>query len=143
MKARKNIAIPFYKAAKSFAEVLPMLLGVLLLMGLFQTFISKEIILSIFTGNIWRDTLIGALAGSISAGNPIVSYMIGGELLKQQVSLLAVTAFMVAWVTVGVIQLPAEIHILGERFAIARNIISFILSILVSIATVLTLTLIQ
>ena len=96
-----------------------------------------------FTGNVWRDTLIGAMSGSISAGNPIVSYMIGGELFKQQVSLLAITSFMVAWVTVGVIQLPAEALILGRRFALARNIISFILSILVSIATVATLMLIQ
>ena len=120
-----------------------MLLGITLLLGLFQTFVSNQIISSVFSGNLWRDALIGAMTGSISAGNPIISYIIGGELLKQEVSLLAVTSFMVAWVTVGVIQLPAEALILGRRFAIARNIISFILSILVSIATVATLTLIQ
>lgn len=139
----KNIIASFYKALKSFGAMLPMLLGVTLLLGLFQTFVSKELISSVFTGDLLRDTAIGAMIGSISAGNPIISYIIGGELLKQQVSLLAVTSFMVAWVTVGVIQLPAEALILGRRFAIARNIISFILSILVSTATVATLMLIQ
>jgi hypothetical protein len=48
-----------------------------------------------------------------------------------------VTAFLVAWVTVGIIQLPAEIMMLGKRFAITRNILSFIFSILVAIMTVL------
>ena len=139
----KNIISSFHKAFKNIAEILPVLLGVILLLGLFQTFVSKQTISSVFTGNLWWDTAIGSLFGSISAGNPIVSYIIGGELLKQNVSLLAVTAFMVAWVTIGIIQLPAEALILGKRFALARNIISFILAILVSMATVSTLMLIQ
>ena len=81
----------------------------------------------------------GSTVGSISAGNPITSYIIGGELLKEGISLFAVTAFITAWVTVGIIQLPAEASILGKRFALARNILSFIFSIIVAIATVLTL----
>ena len=73
--------------------------------------------------------------GSISAGNPITSYIFGGELLDQGINLLAVTAFLVAWVTVGLVQLPAESFLLGKRFAILRNAISFIFSIFVAIIT--------
>ncbi|MCK4456785.1 MAG: hypothetical protein KAW39_03505 [Thermoplasmata archaeon] len=119
-----------------------MLIGVVLLLGLFRTFVSKETISSVFTGDVMSDTLIGALIGSVSAGNPILSYIIGGELLNEHVSLFAVTSFIVAWVTVGMVQLPAEAAILGKRFAIVRNILSFILAILVSMATVATLTVI-
>ncbi|NMX22239.1 hypothetical protein C5S30_07475 [ANME-1 cluster archaeon GoMg4] len=118
-----------------------MLLGVILLLGLFSVFVTSEMISSVFTGELLRDTVIGSLIGSISAGNSIVSYIIGGELLKEQVSLFAVAAFIVAWVTVGVVQFPAEAAILGKRFAAARNILGFILAIIVSIATVTTLTL--
>lgn len=142
-KKQRNILTAFYKTLKNFGSALPMLLGVILLLGLFQTFVSKKMIFSIFSGNALTDTLIGAIFGSISAGNPITSYIIGGELLKDGVSLFAVTAFIVTWVTVGVIQLPAEAGILGKKFALKRNIISFFLAILVSIATVTTLTLIQ
>jgi len=81
--------------------------------------------------------------GSISAGNPVTSYIIGGELVKENVSLIAITSFIVAWVTVGIIQLPAEAAILGQRFACTRNALGFILSILISIATVKTLMVIQ
>jgi len=138
-KGKKTIAHSFYKAIKSFGTTLPMLLGVILLLGLFSVFVSSEMISSVFTGELLRDTVIGSLIGSISAGNPIISYIIGGELLKEQVSLFAVAAFIVAWVTVGVVQFPAEAAILGKRFATARNILCFILAIMVSIATVTTL----
>ena len=136
---QKNIVNSFYKAIKGFGKTLPMLFGVILLIGLFRVFVTKQMISSIFTGEFLSDTLVGSVIGSISAGNPITSYIIGGELLEEDVSLFAVTAFMVAWVTVGIVQYPAEAAILGKRFATIRNIVSFILAILVSIATVMTI----
>ena len=139
MTYKESIAISFYKALKSFGVTLPVLLGVLLLLGLFKTYVSPQLISSVFTGELFRDTVIGSVIGSVSAGNPITSYIIGGELLEEGVSLFAVTALIVAWVTVGVIQLPAEASILGKQFAITRNILSFLFSILVAIATVVTL----
>ena len=136
---RKQIILSFYKALKSFGTILPVLIGVILLIGLFKIYIPPKLISSVFTGELLRDTFFGSMIGSISAGNPITSYIIGGELLKEGVSLFAVTAFVTAWVTVGIIQLPAEASILGKRFALMRNVLSFLFSILVTIATVLTL----
>lgn len=142
-KKHKNILISFWNASKSFATTLPLLLGVILLLALFRTFISKQMIQSIFTGKLLQDTLIGGVIGSIAAGNPVTSYIIGGELLKEGISLFAVTAFIVTWVTVGVVQFPAEAGILGKRFAVARNVLSFALAILVSLATVVTVRIMQ
>jgi len=136
---KASIATSFYKAIKSFGTALPVLIGVILLIGLFKVNISSKLISSIFTGEIFRDTFFGSMVGSVLAGNPVTSYIIGGELLKEGVSLFAVTAFITTWVTVGLIQLPAEASILGKRFALMRNVLSFLLSILVAIATVLTL----
>ncbi len=139
MTKKENIIASFYKSLKSFGVSVPILLGVVLLLGLFKIYVSSELISSVFTGELFRDTALGSMIGSISAGNPITSYIIGGELLKDGVSLFAVTAFITAWVTVGVIQLPAEAAILGRRFALTRNALSFIFSILVALATVVTL----
>lgn len=136
---RKSIMFAFYKAFKSFGAMTPVLLGVVLLMGLFKTWVTPQMITSAFTGELFQDTLLGSVTGSILTGNPITSYIIGGELLKSGISLFAVTAFIVAWVTVGVVQLPAEAAILGKRFAFARNELSFLSAVLVSIATVLTI----
>lgn len=92
-----------------------------------------------FGRNQVLDALTGALAGSVAAGHPMASYVIGGELLERGVGLVAVTAFLVSWVTVGSIQLPAEMLMLGRRFALYRNFICFGLSILVALISVATL----
>jgi len=96
----------------------------------------------VFTGG-FLDPVIGAGIGSIAAGNPITSYILGGELMKHGVSLEAVTAFLVAWVTVGLVQLPAEGVMLGRRFAVVRNLVSFVLAIAVGVLTVTTLRVLQ
>ena len=125
------------KSAKSMYSSLPVLLGVIFLVGLISTIIPKTSYHVVFSKNIFFDSVIGSVLGSLLAGNPITSYVLGGELLKQGVSLVAVTSFMVAWVTVGLVQLPAESILLGKRFAISRNIVSFIFSIIIAIITVI------
>jgi len=142
-REKPHMTSSFYKAFRSFGTAFPTLLGVILLLGFFRTFVSKQMLSALFTGELLKDTLIGSLMGSISAGNAVTSYLIGGELVEENVSLIAVTSFIVAWVTVGIIQLPAETSTLGRRFAYTRNALGFVFSILISIATVRTLMGIQ
>ncbi len=136
---KKEINNAFLKSAKALWKSLPLILGTILLISLISILMPKAFYTSVFSKNIFLDSFIGSLIGSISAGTPITSYIFGGEMLKQGVNLLAVTAFLVAWVTVGIIQLPAEIAILGKKFALLRNITSFILAIVVAIITILIL----
>ncbi len=126
------------KTVRSFRQIIPIIAGVLLLVSLATASVPKEFYSSVFTGNGFIDSLAGAALGSIAAGNPITSYVIGGELLIQGVSLVAITAFMIAWVTVGVIQFPAESMILGRRFALKRNAVSFVMSVVVACLVVFT-----
>lgn len=142
-KGRPTVPKAFTKAVKGFAATIPQLAGVILLIGLFQTFVTGGMMASLFTGAALKDTVIGSAIGSIAAGNPITSYIIGGELVEMRVSLFAVTAFIVAWVTVGLVQLPAEASLLGRRFALFRNAFGFILAIVVALASVMTLGLIS
>jgi len=135
----QSIKESIIKSAKMLAKTSPIIFGTILLISLIVTLIPKSFYLKIFTKNILFDSFIGSFIGSISAGNPVVSYIIGGELLEQGVSLIAVTAFIVAWVSVGVIQLPAESILLGKKFAVVRNILSFIFAIIVAILAVLVL----
>jgi len=124
---------------KSIKMSLPLLVGVLLVIALINNAIRPEFYARVFSGRRLIDPIVGALIGSIAAGNPLTSYVIGGELLQQGVSLLAVVAFVLSWVTVGVIQLPAESIMLGKRFALIRNGTSFIFAIIIALLTVLTL----
>jgi uncharacterized membrane protein YraQ (UPF0718 family) len=96
---------------------------------------------SFFSGDPVADTVIGTVAGGIAVGQPIVSYILGGELLEEGISLYAVTAFVLAWVTLGIVQLPVEAEVLGFRFTVYRNLLALFATLLVSIATVQTLKL--
>jgi uncharacterized membrane protein YraQ (UPF0718 family) len=130
------------KAAKGLYKALPVLLGVILLVSLANALIPKTAYTALFRNDLFLDPLIGSALGSILAGNPVTSYILGGEMLEQGVSLLAVTAFLVAWVTVGIVQLPAESILLGKKFAIVRNITAFVFAIIVAIITILIIGLI-
>ena len=130
-------------SANQFTNLLPVLVGVVLLIGVFNAFVTRGLLSSIFSGEMALDTLWGACFGSVLTGNPINSYVIGGELLEHGISLFAVTALIISWVTVGLVQLPAEIAALGRRFALVRNGASFVLSIVIAILTVVVLNLVK
>ncbi len=118
--------------------MVPLLLGVIGLVGIFQVMVTPEMLASLFGGNPLADTLIGTVTGAVAAGNPLVSYLLGGELLNRGISLYAVTAFILSWVTLGVIQLPAEVEVFGGRFTLYRNILALVFTVLTAILTALT-----
>jgi len=131
-----------YKTLQMFQTAFPVIIGVLLLISLVNPVLEK-FYRQIFTGNYLIDPLFGAIAGSISFGIPVASYILGGELLKKGVSLLAVAAFLVSWSTVSIAMLPIEIASLGKKFALLRNCWNFFASIIIAILTIVTLKLIQ
>ena len=131
------------KALKSLSNMIPMLLGVLLLIAMMRVFIPKTFYSKLFTGNIFLDSIIGSVVGSVSIGSPVTGYILGAGFLKEGISLVAITGFLVAWVTVGLVQLPLESVMMGRRFAIFRNLTNFLMSLIVAIATVLVINLLR
>lgn len=140
---KRTIKTAGTRTLRNFLRVIPIILGVFLLLSLINAAIPQSFYAKIFTHNLSLDAVIGAALGSILAGNPLTSYIIGGEFLEEGISMVAVTAFILSWVTVGLVQLPAESLILGKRFALVRNATSFIFAIVVALLTVFTLGLIQ
>ncbi len=138
----ENLKKAIIKTSKALWGMLPIILGTILLVSLANTLIPVSLYTKIFGTSNLLDSFIGAISGSVLFGNPIESYIIGGELLKQGVSLIAVTAFILSWVTVGMIQLPAEASILGKKFAVLRNATAFILAIISAIITILIVNII-
>ena len=138
----RQLARSLKKTSRSFVNLLPIIIGMLLLTSLAIKLFPKETMADLFGANDAVDALIGASVGSIAAGHPLASYLLGGELLKGGVSLVAVTALIVSWVTVGVVQLPAEGMMLGMRFAVYRNGICFIGSLAIAFLLMYTLKLI-
>ena len=65
--------------------------------------------------------------------------VLGKGLFDAGVGMTAVTALILSWVTVGMVQLPAESLLLGHRFALLRNAVSFALSFVTALLVSWTL----
>ena len=136
---RQRLRLTLKKTAGGFWRLLPVLVGVLLLASLVVQVIPRLIHMGLFGHDDVTDSVVSALIASLSTGQPVVSYVLAGELQKAGIGLVAVTAFITAWVTVGIIPLPAEAVMLGWRFSLWRNLIAFLLSLLIAWLTVVTL----
>lgn len=134
------VKVSFLKTLRGFRKFMPVVLGIFMLVSLLFTAVPKKFYLGVFTENNILDSFLGALFGSVAVGNPVVSYVIGGELLSQGITLVAVTAFILSWITVGIFQLPVEAMTLGKRFAFLRNALSFLTALVIAILTVITLS---
>ena len=133
----------FKKALLGFFSMTPLLLGTIGLVGLMQVYITPEMIKALFGYGNFSDTLIATFVGGVSVGQGIISYVIAGELQEQGVSTFVLAAFVLSWVTLGLVQLPAEATMLGLRFTVIRNLLALFGTIAVSYFSVITLELIR
>ena len=128
----------FTKAFMSFISITPMLIAVMGLVGLMQIYVTPDILSTFFGHGSIVDTMVGTLAGAISMGQGMISYVVAEGLMEQGVSHYALSAFILAWVTLGFVQLPAEASVFGLKFTFYRNVLTLLSTIIVAYATVLT-----
>ncbi len=133
----------FIGSIKSFISILPVMLAIVGLVGIFQVYITNDMISSLFGYSNFTDIFTGTFAGAIATGHGSISFIIADGLKTQGVSLYALSTFTLAWVTLGFIQIPAESLFLGTQFTIYRNILAFISTILIAYCTIITLGLIK
>jgi hypothetical protein len=116
-----------------FVGNLPNILAVAFLSGLLLHFLPVHRLTGLLGGGVLADGFVGAVMGSVSTGNPLVGYILAGEFLEQGLGPAVITALLVSWVTVGSVQLPAEIQSFGLRFALLRNGLAFASALLIAL----------
>ena len=128
----------FSKALMGFISITPMLIAVIGLVGLMQIYLTPDMLARLFGYGPVLDTLSGTLAGAVSMGQGMISYVVAEGLMEQGVSHYALSAFILAWITLGFVQLPAEASVFGIKFTVYRNILTLISTIVIAYATVFT-----
>ncbi len=116
---------------QSLSKLLPFLMAIFGLVGLFQEFIPAELI----TQHLGKSSslfslLISSFAGAVSIGPPLAAYPLAETLLSAGAWPPAIAAFVFSWITIGIITLPFEATTFGLHFALVRNGISFIAAML-------------
>ena len=125
----KKIQKTFKQTLMWFKELIPMLFWILLLISMLKE-LSLFSYLSNYLDNNFISIIIADIFGSISAWSTINSYIIANSFWSINENTLIITAFLISWITVWFIQIPAEIYFFGKKFTIIRNIISFIFAII-------------
>jgi uncharacterized membrane protein YraQ (UPF0718 family) len=121
-------------AGQSLLKLTPMLAAIFGLIGLFQVFIPAELI-ERWLGASSRGTalLTGGLLGAIAIGPPVAAFPLAGSMLDAGAWPPAAAAFVVSWISVGVVTLPFEAGVFGLRFALARNALAFATALLIGL----------
>lgn len=140
LKSREMTRLALLKAWKSFENILPQLLAILLLIGLLLAFLTPEQISELLGNNSgWRGVLLAAFIGSITLIPGFVAYPLAAALLTAGAGTMQIAAFVSTLMMVGVVTLPVEIRHFGKKAALVRNgaALAFSLLAAVVIGTVL------
>ena len=108
--------------------------AILLLIGLLLTFIPPEIIKDYLSGsNTILATVISALVGAITLIPAFVAFPLAGSLADAGVGVVPLVAFITTLTMVGFVTFPLERREFGTKFALSRNILSFIFAIVIAL----------
>jgi len=115
-----------------FLDVLPRLIGALILTGMIQALISPEWIAHwLGQGSSHRSIFAGFVAGILTPGGPLVSFPIMVVFYKGGASLSALVAYMTSWSLFGFQRVIAwELPFMGTRFLVARVLPTLVFPIL-------------
>ena len=129
------------KAWKSFENILPQFLVVLIIIGLVLAVLSPQTISNLLgtRSGVWG-ILAAALLGSITLIPGFVAFPLAAALLKNGAGYMQIAAFVSTLMMVGVITLPLEMKTFGKRASIIRNVAAFVFSLVAAfvVGTVLS-----
>ncbi len=134
LKSREKTIKALKKAWKSFENILPQFLSILIIIGIMLAALSPETI-SLIIGK--RSGLIGiivaALTGSVTLIPAFIAYPLAAALLKNGAGFMQIAVFVSTLMMVGIVTLPLEIKYFGKKAAILRNSLAFGFSFIVAI----------
>ena len=130
IKSRQKTKKALIKAWNSFKNILPMLLGVVLLIGLILSILDTNLISKIIGNQSgFYGVMLASLLGSITLIPGFIAFPTAALLLKGGAGYIQIAAFVQTLMMVGIVTLPLEIKYFNKKVAILRNAISFVLSI--------------
>ncbi|GAA3644640.1 permease [Asaccharospora irregularis] len=110
------------------------IIGILFLIGLILTFIPPEKIKQYLGGSsILISTFVSAILGSITLIPAFVAFPLVGSIVKAGANIVPIVAFLTTLTMVGFVTFPLEKKEFGVKFALTRNILSFVFAIIIAL----------
>lgn len=133
VKDRAKTKLALKKAWRSFENILPSILAILLLIGFILTFLDMQTISKLLgTGSGVLGMVIAATIGCITLIPGFVAFPLATSLLAAGAGYAQIAIFISTLMMVGIATLPLEIKCFGKRIALKRNILSLIFAVITS-----------
>lgn len=109
------------------------IIGILFLIGLILTFIPPETIKQYLgQSNVVISTIISAFVGSVTLIPAFVAFPLVGSLVNVGASIVPIVSFLTTLTMVGIVTFPLEKREFGLKFALTRNLLSFVFAIIIA-----------
>ncbi len=134
IKDRKKTKMALKKAWKSFENIMPQFLSILIIIGIMLAVLSPSTI-SMLIGKQsgWWGTLTAAIIGSITLIPGFVAFPLAAALLENGAGIMQIAVFISTLMMVGMVTIPVEIRYFGKKATIARNALAFGFSFIVAV----------
>lgn len=132
-KDKKKTKMALKKSWKSFENILPEFLGVIMIVGVLLAVMNPQVISRIIGGNSgWFGVIVAAVVGAVTLIPGFVAFPTAAMLVENGAGYMQIAAFVSTLMMVGVVTIPVEIKYFGKKLTILRNIFAFIFSFLVA-----------
>jgi len=121
------------KAWKSFENILPQFLGVIVMVGIILSIFNADLISKIIgLESGWYGMILSALIGAITLIPGFIAFPTAAMLLENGAGYKQIAVFVSTLMMVGVVTIPVEIKYFGKKVTVMRNLIAFFFSFLVA-----------
>lgn len=133
VKSREKTKLALKKAWKSFENILPQFLSILVIIGIILSILTPEQISRIMGNESgWVGVLAASIIGSVTLVPGFIAFPLASALLKNGAGYMQIAAFISTLMMVGVVTIPLEMKYFGKKATLIRNAGAFIFSIIVS-----------
>jgi uncharacterized membrane protein YraQ (UPF0718 family) len=127
--------IVFTTSWEFFVEMIWILPAVMILMGLFMVWVSKEMIVEYLgkTSGI-KGIFLALLFGALPTGPLYVAFPMAAALIKKGARISNIIVFLSAWACIKVPQEMVELQFLGPKFMTARLVLTIIFVVIMGVS---------
>jgi uncharacterized membrane protein YraQ (UPF0718 family) len=135
IKDRKKTFSSMKKSRKMMGNMLGEIVAIIFLIGLILTIIPPESIKNVLgSSNTFISTIVSAVVGGITLIPAFVAFPLVGSLVDVGASIVPAVAFLTTLTMVGIVTFPLEKKEFGLKFALSRNVLSFMFAVIIALA---------
>jgi len=133
IQSREKTKKAFIKAWRAFENILPQLIGIMVLVGVVLALLDPATIAVIIGAQSgWLGVALATLIGAITLMPGFVAFPTAALLLASGAGYMQIAAFVSSLMMVGTVTLPVEFKYFGKKAALLRNAFALIFTLMVA-----------